>query len=78
MMTERAGLVFGSDERELRHRCRSAPEFVRVAIDKRRALRGLPPLWPGARRSDAARSTSRAVRRVRFFKAFLAAYGHRD
>lgn len=75
MVVERAGVIGGEYlEAELRHRCRSAPEFVRANIDRRRESRGLLPLWPELRRRDASRSQPR---RVRFWKAFLAAYGHR-
>ena len=74
MMVERAGVISGLSDVELRHRCRSAPEFVRAKIDERRTARGLRPLWPGvAKRSEVAS----ASRRVRFLKAFLVANGHR-
>lgn len=82
MMIERAGLGYRASDVELRHRCRNAPEFVRVNIDQRRAERGEPRLWPGLRR-DASRQASQSLgraqslRRVRFLKAFLSAYGHR-
>jgi hypothetical protein len=74
MMVERAGVISGLSDVELRHRCRSAPEFVRANIDERRAARGLRPLWPGVAKRSAAASASR---RVRFLKAFLVANGHR-
>jgi hypothetical protein len=75
MVVERAGVMMaGLGDVELRHRCQSAPEFVRANIDARRASRGLPRLWPELRRRDASRS---ARRRIRFWQAFLAAYGHR-
>jgi len=32
---------------ELRHRCRSAPIWIRRTMNARREERGLPPLWPG-------------------------------
>lgn len=75
-MVERASVMGGEHlEAELRYRCRSAPEFVRANIDRRRESRGLLPLWPELRHRDGARS--QRPRRVRFWKAFLAAYGHR-
>jgi hypothetical protein len=74
MMVERAGLISGLMDAELRHRCRSAPEFIRANIDERRAARGLRPLWPGVAKRSAAASASR---RVRFLKAYLVANGHR-
>ncbi len=73
-MVERAGLVSGLTDVELRHRCRSAPDFVRANIDERRAARGLRPLWPGVAKRAAAASASR---RVRFLKAYLVANGYR-
>jgi hypothetical protein len=75
MVVQRAGvIVAGLGDVELRHRCRTAPEFIRANIDARRASRGLSALWPELRRRDVSRS---APRRVRFWRAFLAAYGHR-
>jgi hypothetical protein len=75
MVVECAGVIFGGlEDVELRHRCRTAPDFVRANIDARRELRGLSPLWPELRRRDASRSMQR---RVRTLKAFLTAHGHR-
>ena len=77
-MVERAGMMGQAGDCELRYRCRHAPEFIRVNIDARRESRGLPPLWPGlCRRGGSARKAAGMPRRVRFLKAFLAAYGHR-
>ena len=59
---------------ELRHRCRSAPIWIRRTMNARREERGLPPLWLGVAKRSAAASASR---RVRFLKAFLVANGHR-
>lgn len=78
MVVERAGVLFGeSGDAELRHRCRTAPEFVRANIDARRESRGLSPLWPGlSPRHRAARA--HAVATIARLKAFLTAHGHRS
>ena len=58
-------------EREIRERCRTAPEFVRRNIDARRKARGQRPLWGDDARAD--RVHARAVAVVARHKAFVAA-----
>lgn len=61
-------------EREIRERCRTAPEFVRRHIDARREARGLRPLWGDDARADRARArVATAVARHRAFLAKAAA-----
>lgn len=75
-MVERASVIYGATDVELRTRCRNAPDFVRANIDARREERGLPPLWPSLRRRSPA-SRAGLHRRVQVLKALLVAYGHR-
>jgi hypothetical protein len=65
-MMERAGLAKSASDREIRYRCRTAPQHVRANIDAHREARGLPRLWSSAATGSAARAT------VRRLKAFLA------
>lgn len=71
-MVERASVMGGVHlEAELRHRCRSAPEFIRANIDRRRESRGLLPLWPSiSQRAHATRE--RAAAMVKRLQSFLA------
>ena len=75
-MVERASVMYGATDVELRMRCRNAPDFVRANIDARREERGLPPLWPTLRRRSKA-TRAGLHRRVQFLKAYLVANGHR-
>jgi hypothetical protein len=69
---ERAAWGDATGDEAIRQRCRTAPIEVRRLIDHSREARGLRPLWPANTRSAVTRRT----RRIRFWKAFLAAYRH--
>jgi hypothetical protein len=58
-------------EREIRERCRTAPEFVRRNIDARRKARGQRPLWGDDARAD--RVHARAAAAASRHRAFVAA-----
>lgn len=68
-MVERAGVMHGTTDAELRMRCRSAPDDVRANIDARRESRGLPPLWPATSRIVGCRAAMRLA--IARHKAFL-------
>jgi len=68
-MVERASVMYGATDVELRMRCRNAPDFVRANIDARREERGLPPLWPSLRRTVGSRAAMQLA--IAKHKAFL-------
>lgn len=68
-MVERASVMCGATDVDLRMRCRNAPDFVRANIDTRREERGLPPLWPATSRAVGSSAALRLA--IAKHKAFL-------